>query len=129
MPLIDPRTTARYGLAKPAPTHRRPATCAEVSCRFHRDGWQMRVEESTPLGARQAALIKASGRHFTTVREQGATRYLFEAGQQCFRPHTVDLERPAIYLVRQGAAAPVRHTRPEHWVDDFSTHLDKLKGQ
>jgi hypothetical protein len=129
MALVDPRTTARYGLAKPAGTHRRPATCAEVACRFHLKGWQMRVEESTPLGARQTALIKASGRHFTTVPEQGAVRYLFEAGQSCFRAHSVDIGRPALYIVRQGASAPIRHTRPDDWVDDFSTHLDKLKGQ
>jgi hypothetical protein len=129
MALIDPRTTARYGLAKPAATHRRPATCVEASCRYHREGWQMRVEESTPLGARQTALIKASGRRFTTVREQGATRYLFEPGQSCFGTHSVDLERPAIYLVRQGYSEPVKHTRPEHWVEDFSTHLDKIREQ
>jgi len=129
MPLVDPRTTARYGLAKPAATHRRPATCAEVSCKYHLKGWQMRVEESTPVGARQTALIKASGRRFTTVREQGAIRYLFEAGQSCFGTHTVDIDRPAIYLVRQGYSAPIRHTRPEDWVDDFATHLDKLREQ
>lgn len=127
--LIDPRTTARYGLSKPVATHRRAATCAEVDCKYHREGWQMRVEESTPLGARQAALIKGSGRRFTTIQEQGAVRYLFEAGQSCFRAHTVDLDRPAIYIVRQGASAPIRHTRPENWVDDFSTHLDKIREQ
>lgn len=89
----------------------------------------MRVEESTSLGARQAALIKASGRHFTTVREQGATRYLFEPGQSCFGAHSLPIDRPAIYLVRQGASAPVRHTNPLDWVDDFSTHLDKIREQ
>jgi hypothetical protein len=41
----------------------------------------------------------------------------------------VPLERPALYLARQGTGPVVRHTRPELWVEDFSEHLDKIKEQ
>jgi hypothetical protein len=129
MAQTDPRTTARYGVSKPAATHRRPATCEEVDCRFYRNGWQMRVMPDTPMGDRQAHLIKQSGRRYTLTRLPDGHLYQFEAGQQCFRVHTVDLEKPAIYLVRQGYSQPIRHTRPDNWVDDFATHLDKLRGQ
>ena len=126
----DPRTTARYGLAKPIATHRRPATCAEADCRYHLNGWQMRVDERTQLGARQAHLIKTSGRRYTVVRlDAGTILYLFEAGQTCFGVHTVPADRPAIYIVRQGMNQPTVHRKPEDWVDDFSTHLDKIREQ
>ncbi len=127
--LIDPRTTAKYGLAKPVATHRRPATCAEVSCKYHRGGWQMRIMPGTPKGERQEYLIRQSGRRYTAVRGPGSVLYTFEPGQTCFGVHTVPVDRPAIYIVRQGASPPRRHSRGSDWVDDFSTHLDKIREQ
>jgi hypothetical protein len=126
---VDPRLTARYGLSKPAGTHRRPATCAEVDCKYRRLGWQMRIMPDTPLGDRQMFLVNQSGRRFTkTLDEQFNILLTFEAGQDCFGVHTVDLDKPALYLVRQGTQVK-QHTRPEHWVEDFSTHLDKIREQ
>lgn len=126
----DPRLTSSYTLAKPARTHRRPATCAEVNCKFYRLGWQMHIPIGTPLGERQAHLVKQSGRRFTAVAESAGSMLLtFEPGQSCFGAHTVPNDRPAIYVVRQGTTQPMVHTRPEDWVDDFSTHLDKIREQ
>jgi len=129
MVLQDPRTVARYALAKPAGTHRRPAGCEEVSCKYFRNGWRMRVLVDTEMGKRQAYLIKESGRRYTVEQTYGEATYTFEPGQNCFGAHTVPLDRPALYLVRQGAGPVVHHVRPEHWVEDFSTHLDKIREQ
>lgn len=126
----DPRLTSRYMLAKPAKTHRRPASCAEVNCKYYRLGWQMHVMDGTPVGERQTFLIKQSGRRFTAVRERnGSVLYSFEPGQSCFGAHTVPNGRPALYVVRKGIREPVAHHRPEDWVDDFSHHLDKIRNQ
>jgi hypothetical protein len=126
---MDPRLTTRFGIQKPVSTHRRPATCEEVMCKYQRFGWQMHIMENTPLGQKQVALIKQSGRKYTVSPEQGSTLYSFEAGQQCFRAHTVDLEKPAIYLARQGAGPVQRIARPEDWVGEFSSHLDRIREQ
>jgi hypothetical protein len=126
---MDPRLTTRFGVAKPAGTHRRPARCDEVDCKYLRDGWQMRIMEGTPLGDRQVALIKQSGRRYTTSPGRGSALYTFEAGQQCFRAHTVDIGKPALYLARQGAGPVQRIARPEDWVGEFSSHLDHIREQ
>lgn len=131
-PRADPRLTAQYTLAKPAKSHRRPASCAEVNCKFYRLGWQMRIMENTPLGERQVALVKQSGRRFRAERAitgPGEVLLTFEAGQQCFGAHSVPNDRPALYVVRQGTSQPRLHTKPENWVEDFSTHLDKIREQ
>jgi hypothetical protein len=125
---MDPRTTARYSIGKPAATHRRDATCLEVGCKYLREGWQMHVMDGTPMGERQAYLIRESGRRYSTAPEPAGTLYTFEPGQRCFGKHTVPIDRPAIYLVRQGAGLK-RHVNPLDWVDDFSTHLDKIREQ
>lgn len=128
---MDPRLQTRYSLAKPAATHRRPASCAEVNCKYYREGWQMSVLPGTPLGDRQVHLIKQSGRRYTMPDRVagGALLFQFEPGQNCYGTHTVAIERPAFYLVRQGSGPTVHHKRPADWVEDFSTHLDKIREQ
>ena len=126
----DPRMSTRYTLAKPVETHRRPATCEEAGCRYFREGWQMRTMPGTPVGERQEALIKESGRRYIRHQDSASTLlWTFEAGQRCFGSHTVPMDRPALYVVRQGNSSPQLHSRPEHWVEDFSTHLDKIREQ
>ena len=121
--------TSRYTVSKPRSTHRRPATCEEVNCKTMANGWQVKLNHADARTPGLVRMIENSGRRFTVVRESGVTTYLFESGQRCFRSHSVDLDRPAIYLVRQGARPVRRHANPEDWVDDFSTHLDKLREQ
>lgn len=120
----------RYALMKPAATHRRPATCEEVDCGNRRNGWQIRVEESTPLGARVLHQIRQSGRRFVRIAQPNQVAlYRFEPGQECFRAHTAPVDRPALYVVRHGRGPVRHHVQPEHWVEDFSTHLDKIREQ
>ncbi len=124
---MDPRLTTGYSLSKPIATHRRPATCDEVNCKYLRNGWQLRVWPNNPLGERQIFLVKQSKRRFTRVVEpMGSVLYQFEAGQQCFGNHTAPVDRPAIYTARQGTQVK-RHTTPEYWIEDFAIHLDKIR--
>ena len=85
---------------------------------------------------RQAWYIRnQSGRRFTEDRDQapGLTVFVFEAGQTCFDAgrHQTRLERPELYIVRGGdwrghTGNERKHTRPEHWVEDFAEHQQQL---
>lgn len=125
----DPRLTDTFALAKPSATHRRKATCAEANCKNMINGFQIHVNPSSAQAARQEYLIKSSGRRYSVSPEPGGLLYTFEAGQQCFGEHTVPIDRPALYLVRKGSNPVKHHAAPSDWVDDFSTHLDKIREQ
>lgn len=124
-----------YAIASPVSTHTRPATCAEVECAAHVNGWQSTVDESTELGRRQAHYVRHdAGRGYREHRaETGLTVFTFPAGQTCFAEHRVPLDRSALYLVRDGdwrgnprRTPPRVHARASDWVDDFATHQDRL---
>lgn len=113
----------------------RDASCEEVGCEQWRLGWATVVDESTPLGQRQAAYIRSSsGRRFVEGRtEAGWTQFDFPAGQQCFDSgsHRIQAERPALYL-RQGGDWRRRtskarvYDRADQWVDDLHSRTEAL---
>lgn len=125
-----------YEIAAPRSTHFRAATCAEADCRYHVNGWQTAVDESTDLGKQQAYYIRnQSGRRYSEDRNltPGLTLFTFEPGQTCFAAdrHVVPLDRPALFLVRGGdwrgnPTGELVRRSADDWVDDFATHQDKL---
>ena len=132
-----------YRLSAPIQTHRRPATCAEVECKHHLEGWVTRVDEATTDGRRlsdgafvggsiAAAWIRnMSDRHYSEHRDPtGLTVFTFPAGQDCFRvaDHTVPLEREPFYTRTRGSAphAVTGYDRADQWVDDFAANQDRL---
>jgi len=124
-----------YQVSAPLATHFRIATCEEVDCKHHREGWKSVIDESSTLGQMQAYHIRnRSGRRYTEDRNRapGMTVFVFEPGQKCFSQHHVPLERPALYVVRDGdwrgnpTGSLRKHTKSEDWVDDFQNHQDKL---
>jgi hypothetical protein len=126
-----------YQVAAPLATHYRTARCEEVDCGQQANGWASPIDESTDLGKQQAWYIRnQSGRRYRENRNllPGLTVFEFEPGQQCFAEHHVPLDRPALYVVRDGdwRGNPTGRTarrRPDDWVDDFATHQDKLKTE
>jgi hypothetical protein len=123
-----------YQIASPVQTHTRPAVCAEVECQAYRVGWSTAVDVATELGRKQAQYIRMhSGRAFEVVIVGTVVTFTFPAGQRCFTQHRVPLERPALYVIRDGdwrgnprQTEPVR-VGPDAWVDDFANHQDRLK--
>jgi hypothetical protein len=139
-----------YQVASPLSTHFRPAACAEVDCEQCREGWRTVIDERTDLGMRQAAYIRsecrsvslelAGGHHavngprrYIEAREGPMTVFTFPPGQECFATHQVPLERPELYVVREGdwrgnprGAAPRQHARAADWLEDFAEHQDQL---
>lgn len=129
LPVTEVKT---YSVSSPIQTHRRPATCEEVDCRAWRDGWQTIVPREGP----QAYYIRndRSRRcHEVTGMTDRMATFLFDPGQRCFRQHSKSLERPEIYVVRDGdwRGNPTGrrrvHRRAADWVDDFAEHVDGIE--
>ena len=140
MPKTPVEGMISYRVTSPINTHTRPATCTEVGCEPHLKGWTTLL----PTGSEQESLLlrAAEGRvdgirrRYTRSFDGKLTAYRFPAGQSCFRAsaHRVSLDRPEIYLVRGGdwranTGLIRRHTSADSWVDDFSSHQDKIKRQ
>lgn len=135
-PKLPVHAMKTYTVAAPRATHWRAASCEEAGCRAHANGWVTVVDEATVQGQRQAHYIRRqSGRKFVEERTvAGTTRFTFEAGQTCFRPHEVPLERDPLFVVRGGdwrgaTGENRRHVRAADWVDDFATHQDRLAAR
>lgn len=144
-----------YGIKMPAETHFRPATCAEAQCHAHTHGWVTILPTGSDLIAVLKGSGRRYHEHrdhlpLEVVRQMmgheedtqpmelgaGLVAFYFEAGQSCFQEaqHVMPLERPALYVVTDGdwrgnprRTAPRVHSRPEHWVEDFAGHQDRLK--
>ena len=122
-----------YEFAMPVVTHTRPATCEQVDCPTQASGWITPVDESTPLGQKQAHYIRRlSGRIHTEGPRDVFTLFTFPPGEECFDSHTIPLDRPAFFSVRGGdwRGNPTRERRTHHtaanWVEDFAEHQDRL---
>lgn len=110
------------------------AACEQVGCEAWRYGWESAIDETTPLGQRQAAYIRTqSGRTFREMkRADGLTVFRFEPHQRCFAEHRT---RPEIYLVRDGdwrgnpTGRQRQHTSPDDWVEDFGEHQQRIADQ
>lgn len=136
-----------YSLIAPEDTHRRPASCEDVDCQHWREGWASVFDETDPdqqssaeyvrrmsdrkfVEARGARVPHLDGGTSLVVGEGPLTVFQFDAGQKCFRTHTMSLEREPLYVVRGGdhRGNPTgeyrQHANGEDWVDDLATNLD-----
>lgn len=138
IPQLPSQHFKTYEIIAPLQTHYRQATCAEVQCAPHVNGWVTRV----PVGSSAEQYIRSgsSGRRFTETTDaddmaEGVAEFMFPPGQQCFASdkHRVSLEREPLYVARGGDARgnPLRerrvHTRAVDWQEDFAGHLDKVR--
>src|SRR5262245_61194764 len=131
-PALPVQAMQTYSIRAPLATHWRDATCAEVDCPQHLHGWLTAVDETTELGQAQAGYIRArAGRRYIERRTPTHTEFLFEAGQRCFAPHKVPLEREPLFIVRLGdwrGYGPARvHARADDWIEDMQESLDKIR--
>lgn len=123
-----------YSIKAPRSTHFAPATCEQVNCDQWRLGWRVVCDETVPDGSEAAQWIRhVSQRHYLESKDEaGLTVFTFQPGQPCFHPHQRRLDKPELYLVRDGdfRGNPTRkqrmHARGEDWIDDFQNHQDRL---
>ncbi|MFZ3473088.1 hypothetical protein ACODT3_10860 [Streptomyces sp. 4.24] len=130
--LLPPTAYTSFEIAEPLSSHFRRATCAEVDCPAHLNGWRVRVEGLAPEDVHAA---KTSGRRYAEQYiADGETWLVFEAGQPCFRAsqHRTRVGKPELFIARDGDARGnptgrrTQHTRPEHWVEQFAENQDRL---
>ena len=113
----------------PLQSHWGTATCAAYDCQHWREGWVPEV----PVGSRQDVYIRSeSGREYRVVDggAPGWVRFLFSAGQTCFKTHRRKLERSPLFEVHRhirGVTKSRTLEEPERWVDNFQEDLDKLR--
>ena len=130
-PNLPPHAYQSFSIKAPVSTHWRAASCAEFGCPKYLGGWRVRVEGLSPELLHAA---RTSGRrHVERSVAEGETWLVFEAGQSCFQAstHRVRVERPELFLVRggdwrQSFGETRRHTRPEHWVEEFQENQQRL---
>jgi hypothetical protein len=134
-PTLPVQTLQSFEIVSPVETHFRVLTCKEADCQRHRDGWRSVLDTSTVQGAQQAKWIHSySGRRFTYTQVGPVVTFTFAAGQSCFTKHQKPLERPELFVVRDGdwrgnpTGNAMRHTQPEHWVEHHAESLDKIRS-
>ena len=132
-PVGRPQDYKTYSLLAPLESHWRTATCSEIECAVSVSGWQTTVDEATDLGQRQAGYIRnQAGRHYTEIRNNGLSVFVFPAGEECFTTHKVKAEREPFYMVRRGdyrdfdSSTSLMHDTASDWVEDFAEHQDRL---
>lgn len=111
-------------------------SCEEYDCRWWRDGFEVRLDETTDQGQHLARIARSAGRAYVETRDGVLTVLRFGPGQECFESarHWMDTDvRPALYLVRGGTGVvnprgtpTVRHSGAVSWVDDFGEHQQTL---
>lgn len=126
-----------YRVKAPLATHFRAFTeaeqaagtaCQESGCVPYRTGWKLRWE-----GLSQQDQYDAThcGRRYRVVHiAEGETWLEYEPGQPCFAAskHRVRIDKPELFVVRDGMSAPRIHTRPDDWVDDLHNHTDRVNA-
>lgn len=134
-PQMDAAAYKTYQVLAPVSTHFRPATCEEVGCEKQTNGFKVIVDESTGLGQRQAAYIRTDKRRkaIESKNSVGLTEFVFEAGNVCFAEHKTRVERPEIYVVKDGdfrgnprGTTPRIHKNAGDWQEDFALHQQRL---
>lgn len=133
-PLMAAAQYKTYAIASPIETHTRRASCREVECGKRANGWKTVLDTSKPKHAKAANWIRLqSGKFFVYTQVGTVVTFTFQAGQDCFEPHRVSLERPELFMVQGGdwrgnpLNVPTRvHANGDDWVDDFANHQEKI---
>lgn len=126
-----------YQMVRPKSTHTREATCEEVLCQAHANGWRTVLDVSTDIGKRQARYIREHcGRSFVVEHEptpdDSRLVLRFKPGQRCFAEHRVPLEIEPLYRIRGGdyrgnpLGLPTVTRNRDDWLDDFGNHQISL---
>lgn len=133
-----------YEISRPLSTHWRKATCEQIECPGWTQGYEVVVDERTDLGQRQAAYLRdqlpiRSGRPVAKQYQDDMlmTHFVFAPGTECMRAgeHRTSNDRPPNFLKLIGdrqhgvSGVLVRHSGADSFVDDMSTHLEKISGQ
>lgn len=124
-------------------TRRVQATCAEVDCEQHRDGWVTVVPPGSPD---EGVLMTACDGRIDGLRRRwrnsfstpnGFIEYHFPPGQPCLRASTHSVPWDFQFHHRKGdwrgnpdgPGAITVHPDGQSWVDEFGQHQEKIVHQ
>lgn len=123
-------------------TRRVRATCAEVGCEQHRDGWVTVVPPGSPdegvLRAACEGRVDGHRRQWAEVAPtpSGFLAYSFPPGQPCLRaslhrvPVAVQLyHRTGDWRNAGSTSGLVTHPDAQSWVDEFGEHQQRVAQQ
>lgn len=138
--LVVPQAAMQtFAIVKPRATHYRPATCAEVECAAHLNGWTtLLLAGSDDLDFVRTQVcggaVDGRRRHFTEEpAPDGMVRLTFPAGQPCFAAaeHVVDVERDPVFLVRpgDGRSNPISPTGARYASPELDVALARRGGR
>jgi hypothetical protein len=136
MPL-NPHEMQTYSVSTPPGLEKdfyRRVTCEEAECASQQYGWETLIDETIPLGQRQAWYIRnQAGRKYTEIRTPTGTTFRFAPDQPCFMEHKIRTGRPELYVVRGGdqrgnpLGTRTVHSGPDAWLDDFQTNQQTIR--
>lgn len=123
-----------FEIASPVNTHFKRISCSQADCQRRLKGWDTILDVSDPKHASVANWIRLqSGKRFMVKQVGTVVTFSFPPGQDCFEPHQKSLERPELFVVREGdwrgnprQVDPYVHKRPEDWVDQFANHQQSI---
>ena len=117
------RRTNHYQITWPKDSHFRKATCEEVDCPHFMGGWITRVV----IGSPQDKYIKQdkSRKQVGVKTTEAEIDYYYEPGQECFRPHTLKIERPPFFTVNQPGLESGRLIRRNMSFDRWTNHFNE----
>jgi hypothetical protein len=98
-------------------------SCKQVDCEQFLNGWITRI----PIDSPQEQYIKRDKtRQWIAVKVDDETmNYFFEAGQRCFRTHTVKLERGPYLTINQNGRESERLRRAHMDFDEWTTRFNE----
>lgn len=105
------------------------AACEDVGCDQQRFGWETVCDESDPMQASVAMVIRA-GQTGRTYLEMAGTRdgrpvavFRFDSGQRCFQEHRT---RPGRLLVHQRGRLVYEHVSFADIAEDYNEHMARV---
>lgn len=132
-PKMPPTAYRSFEIHSPITTHYRSVSCKDMECQYYLGGWVSKVDVSTMQGRKWAVAIRNSGRRYTYEQRGSEVVFHFFFGQSCFQaPHKVRLERPELYIVRDGdwrtnpTGRKAVDIRPSEFVERMADNLDVL---
>lgn len=106
-----------YKLKQRKAPRSRLATCAEVECWPFVNGFELPIDEATPLGQQQAHYLRTDRSRPKPVEQRaaGVTTFRYPPGTKCFASespeHWVEVDQ---FFIARG-----QHVRPAEWVGRF----------
>lgn len=128
-PLLPAHAMTTFEVRQPLATHFRSVSCEEAQCSHFAAGWitgfsDVDLPHKWDAAQTYGQLATKRGLKFMVHRTGNTVTFTFPAGQQCLEGHRVALDRPPLFIVRNGdwRGNPRRQQRVHQTGADFQEH-------